>query len=78
MELQRTRVDGSVLIYEVRLAVNLAAQTIEQVIAKRRALLGQMQHAMSMEISAGLKGSGFEQVSVLQLSETGQHLVVAL
>ena len=25
MELQRTRVDGSVLIYEVRLAVNLAA-----------------------------------------------------
>ena len=34
VEVQRTRVEGSMIIVEARLSVNLTAMTIEQVIAK--------------------------------------------
>ena len=67
MELHSVRVDGGVLVYEVRLAVNLAAKTIEQVVAKRKGLLGEMRDAMAMEVRAELHTTGFEEVSVNQL-----------
>ena len=51
----------------MRLSINLAAQTIEQVMSKRRKLLVDMQGAMAMEVRAELRGSGFESVSVRQL-----------
>jgi hypothetical protein len=34
VEVQKTRVDGSTLVVEARLSVNLAALTIEEVVAK--------------------------------------------
>ena len=34
VEVQKTRVEGSMIIVEARLSVNLTAMTIEQVIAK--------------------------------------------
>jgi hypothetical protein len=48
LEALGTRIDGSVLVIEARLSVNLNAQTIEEVVGKRRKLLLGM--ADSMEV----------------------------
>ena len=42
IEVTDTRVEGSVLVVNVRLNVNLTALTIEQVVAKRRKIVDQM------------------------------------
>jgi HEAT repeat protein len=69
LEIQRLSVEGTVLIPEVRLSINLNAATIEEVIGRRRKLLKDMGDNMAVEVSAALSGSGFEEVSVSMLNE---------
>ena len=40
MEVRGSRVEGSVQVFEVVLTVNMASLTIEQVIGKRRKVIG--------------------------------------
>ena len=61
--------EGTVLIPEIRLSINLNAATIEQVIGRRRKLLTDMGDNMAVEVSAALSGSGFEEASVQMLDE---------
>ncbi|KOO24567.1 pbs lyase heat-like repeat protein [Chrysochromulina tobinii] len=68
LEIHSISVDGSVLVPEIRLSVNLNASTIEQVIGRRRKLLKDMGDNMAIEVSAGLSGSGFEGTSVRMLA----------
>ena len=55
---------------EVRLSINLNAQTIEKVIGRRKKLLEDMGKNMAIEVSAALSGSGFEDASVKMLNES--------
>ena len=50
LEVQSTRIEGSLLVIEVRLSVNLQALTIEQVIGKRRKLLSEMADQMQLDV----------------------------
>ena len=50
IELLGTRIEGAVLVVEARLSINLNALTIEQVISKRRKMVGDMCIAMQAEI----------------------------
>ena len=47
--MQGTRVEGAVLVVEVKLAVNLVSLTIEQVIGKRKQLLQDMAPGLEAE-----------------------------
>lgn len=69
LEIRRLSVEGSVLVPEVRLSINLNAATIEEVIARRRKLLQDMGKSMAIEVSADLSGTGFEDASVRMLEE---------
>ena len=42
IEVQAKRIEGAVLVVAVRLSVNLTAQTIEQVVGKRKKMLADM------------------------------------
>jgi hypothetical protein len=55
LELQSSRVEGSVLVIEARLSVNMAAATIEQVVGKRRGMLGAMAHSIEAELVSELR-----------------------
>ena len=48
-ELLQTRVEGSVLVAEVRLSVNLVSATIQQVVARRHSLLSNMNERMQLD-----------------------------
>ena len=50
LEVMGKRIEGSVVVLEVRLSVNLSALTIEQVVSKRRKLLLDMAHGMQSEV----------------------------
>ena len=50
LEVMGTRIEGSVVVLEVRLSVNLSALTIEQVVSKRRKLLLDMARGMRVEV----------------------------
>eukprot|EP00966_Prymnesium_polylepis_P293171 6771400-Prymnesium_polylepis.1 len=62
LEVQSTRVEGSVLVVSVALSVNLNALTIEQVIGKRRKLLADMAANMQGEVRGALTGTGFDEL----------------
>ena len=51
LEVLSTRVEGAVLVVEVRVAVNLASSTIEQVVSKRRKLVADMCENLTAEAS---------------------------
>ena len=61
IEVQRTRVEGPVLVVEARLSVNLMAATIEQVVGKRRKvvqdaasqMVSEFHSAISREVAQG-------------------------
>ena len=59
LEVQRVRVEGSVLVISVSLSVNLTAATIEQVVGKRRKLLADMGENMGLEVRSLLDSSGY-------------------
>ena len=67
LEVQDTRIDGSVLIVEARLSVNLNALTIEQVVSKRRVLIDQMVGQIRDLVGQELKGTGFEEGGLARL-----------
>jgi len=69
LEIMKLTVDGTVLVPLVRLSINLNAATIDQVISRRRKLLIDMGTNMSVEVSAALSGTGFEEVAVKMLSD---------
>uniref|UniRef100_A0A7S2CY98 Uncharacterized protein n=1 Tax=Haptolina brevifila TaxID=156173 RepID=A0A7S2CY98_9EUKA len=50
IEVQATRIEGSVLVVEARLSINLNALTLEQVISKRRKVLHDMMHDMQADL----------------------------
>ena len=54
LEVQSTRVEGTVLIVSARLSVNLNAQTMEQVVAKRRKLITDMAEGVELELRNGI------------------------
>ena len=56
LEVRSTRVQDSVLVVSVSLTVNLASLTIEQVIGKRKKLLGDMVDQMASEVRRDTKG----------------------
>ena len=45
-----TRVDGSVLVVQMRLNVNHINQTVEQVVGRRKTLLADMAHGLKLEL----------------------------
>ena len=55
LEVQATRAEGSTLVVEARLSVNLSAMTIEQVVSKRRTLLAEMATNTAVELRAALR-----------------------
>jgi hypothetical protein len=54
LEVQRTRVDGAVLVIEARVSANLNSLTIEQVVAKRQHILLDMARGMRFEVASEL------------------------
>ena len=54
LELRATRVEGRVLVVEVRANINLSALTIEQVVAKRHNLISSMGGGIKAELHADL------------------------
>merc|ERR1719220_2398046 len=50
IEVMDTRVEGSVLVVQARLNINLAAMTIEQVVSKRRKMLQDMCTNLELEV----------------------------
>ena len=50
----KARVEGTVLVISARLSVNLNAQTMEQVVAKRRKLLADMAEGVEIELRNGI------------------------
>ena len=54
LEVQSSRVEGSVIVVTVKPSVNLTARTIEQVVAQRRKLLEEMKDGMEGEVRAEL------------------------
>jgi len=56
LEVRDTRVEGTVLVVEVRLNVNLTALTIEQVMGKRAKLLNDMGRGMVLEVRELMPG----------------------
>jgi hypothetical protein len=57
LEVQRSRIEGSVLVVEARLSVNLNALTIEQVVSKRRKMLLDLAAAAPVELRDALAAS---------------------
>eukprot|EP00966_Prymnesium_polylepis_P262320 6059260-Prymnesium_polylepis.1 len=54
LEVRSTRCEGSVLIVSANLSVNLNAQTMEQVVAKRRKLIMDMAEGVEIELRNGI------------------------
>uniref|UniRef100_A0A7S3BLJ3 Uncharacterized protein n=1 Tax=Haptolina ericina TaxID=156174 RepID=A0A7S3BLJ3_9EUKA len=52
LEVQSTRVEGSVLVVELRLSVNHFERPIEQIVGQRQTLLGEMAREMELEVRA--------------------------
>jgi hypothetical protein len=55
---QGTRVEGAVLIVEVKLSVNLTSLTMEQVIGKRKKMLQDMLPGLEVQLRQGLVAEG--------------------
>ena len=58
LEVRGSRVEGSVLIVEVKLSVNLTSLTIEQVIGKRKKMLQDMVFGLEAEVRQALRTEG--------------------
>ena len=58
LEVRSSRVEGSVIVVEVRANINLNALTIEQVIAKRHRLIVNMGEGIEAELLEDLKRHG--------------------
>jgi len=58
LEVRSTRVEGRVLVVEVRANINLNALTIEQVIAKRHRLITNMAEGIEFELLEDLTREG--------------------
>ena len=69
LEVQQTSVDGSLLKIGVRLSVNLAAPTIEQVLAKRKKVVTDMCVHMSESLERELKGKAWDVLTDLLSSD---------
>ena len=65
LEVQQTSVKGALLKICVRLSVNLAAPTIEQVLAKRKKVVTDMCHHMSESLEREVRGPTWEQLQRL-------------
>ena len=70
MEVTSIAVEGAVLTVDVRLSINLAAATMEQVIGRRRKLIADMGENMAVEVRQALSGSGFEEVGIAMLEHS--------
>ena len=77
MEVQSIAVDNTVLAVDVRLSINLAAATMEQVVGRRRKLVQNMGENMAVEVRQALGGSGFEQVGFEMLEATIDRTALA-
>ena len=58
LEVSGSRVEGPVLIVEVKLSVNLTSLTIEQVIGKRKKVLQDMVYGLQAEVRQALRTEG--------------------
>jgi hypothetical protein len=63
IEVRQTRVDGSVVVIEAGLSINLNALTLEQVVAKRHKLICDMCGNLQLEIEGLLRGHEWETVA---------------
>jgi hypothetical protein len=64
MEMHSVSVMGTTVVCDTTLSINLSAQTIEQVVERRRKMLQDMEENMKLEVQGALTGTGFEKVSV--------------
>lgn len=62
-EMLRSRVDGTTLVMQTRLSLNMLSLTLEQVVGKRRKLVGDMAQGMALELRGAL-GDGRGEVSL--------------
>ena len=69
LQVQSTRVEGAVLVVSVALSVNLASLTIEQVVGKRRDLVGQMVDQTADQVGYELTSLGFREAGVALLKQ---------
>ena len=60
LEMRSARVDGSLLLFDMKLSINLSAQTIEAVTGRRRVLVDQMSKGIKVELSAELLRDNFK------------------
>ena len=76
IEMRRSRIEGTTIVAEMALTVNLTTPTIEQVIQKRMRLVQQMSASLAMESRAQLSGTGLEEacVSLLKLDTRARIL----
>ena len=58
LEVRGSRVEGPLLIVEVKLSVNLTSLTIEQVIGKRKKMLQDMVFGLEAEVRQALRTEG--------------------
>ena len=65
LEVVSTRVEGSVLIVEVRVAVNLMSLTIEQAVSKRRKVVMDMAENMKVELMHEVEGKSWAALRAL-------------
>jgi hypothetical protein len=69
LEVTDTTVDCSTLIVSSKMSLNLLSQTLEQVLSRRRKLLGDMATNMRIELHNALNGSGFEAAGARMLND---------
>ena len=60
IEVLGSRIDGTVVVIECALSINLTALTLEQVLNKRHKLVKDMGDGMVLELQTALAGSGAE------------------
>eukprot|EP00962_Isochrysis_galbana_P010777 scaffold2996_cov132-Isochrysis_galbana.AAC.1 len=79
LEVQSTRVEGSVQIVQMQLSINLASLTIEQVVSKRRKIVQDMCEQMQLGIKTRMASdntawSGFFEVAGIAAKDVEKHL----
>ena len=71
LEVQSTRVDGSSLVVEAKMSLNMTALTIEQVISKRKKLLTDMVDNFETEVVIKVAAMVGDEVVILGSFELG-------
>ena len=79
MEVQRTKVDGVMLVVVLRLTVNLTANSLEEQLAKRKRLVQQMCDNIRVELKAELNALYPNDKAITELDDDsvvrlGEHL----